>query len=168
MSCIWFLFRCGSVSGLSLWIYSSICLFLHQDHCFSYYSFMVIFPSGGRSFLFFFSSLLCLSYLFLQECLSYSWSSALIYIYFRISLLNSSKMIGIFIGITIHLFPCGSTGKESTQYGRPGFNPWVGKIPWRRERLLTPVFWPGEFHGLYGPWGHKESDAQQSDFHFTS
>ena len=30
-----------------------------------------------------------------------------------------------------------------------GFDPWVGKIPWRRERLLTPVFWPGEFHGLY-------------------
>ena len=28
----------------------------------------------------------------------------------------------------------------------PGFNPWVGKIPWRRERLPTPVFWPGEFH----------------------
>ena len=25
---------------------------------------------------------------------------------------------------------------------------WVGKIPWRRERLPTPVFWPGEFHGL--------------------
>ena len=26
--------------------------------------------------------------------------------------------------------------------GRPGFNPWVGTIPWRRERLPTPVFWP--------------------------
>ena len=24
----------------------------------------------------------------------------------------------------------------------------VGKIPWRRERLPTPVFWPGQFHGL--------------------
>jgi len=31
----------------------------------------------------------------------------------------------------------------------PGFNPWIGKIPWRREWLTTPVFWPGEFHGLY-------------------
>ena len=39
------------------------------------------------------------------------------------------------------------------------FNPWVGKTPWRRERLPTPVFLPGEFHGLYSPWGHKESDA---------
>ena len=29
-----------------------------------------------------------------------------------------------------------------------GFDPWVGKIPWRRERLPTPVFWPGEFLGV--------------------
>ena len=34
---------------------------------------------------------------------------------------------------------------------RPWFDPWVGKIPWRREWLPTPVFWPGEFHGLYSP-----------------
>ena len=44
------------------------------------------------------------------------------------------------------------------QCGKPGFDPWVGKVPWRRERLPTSVFWPGEFHGLYGPWGHKELD----------
>ena len=47
------------------------------------------------------------------------------------------------------------------QCGRPGFNPWVGKIPWKRERLPTPVFWPGEFHGLYSPWGRKESDMTE-------
>ena len=28
-----------------------------------------------------------------------------------------------------------------------GFDLWVGKIPWRRERLPAPVFWPGEFRG---------------------
>ena len=39
--------------------------------------------------------------------------------------------------------------------------PWVRKIPWRREWLLTPVFWPGEFHGLYSPWGHKELDTPE-------
>ena len=44
---------------------------------------------------------------------------------------------------------------------RPQFNPWVGKIPWRRERQPTPVFWPGEFHGLYSSWGHKESDTTE-------
>ena len=27
------------------------------------------------------------------------------------------------------------------------------------ERIPTPVFWPGELHGLCSPWGHKESDA---------
>ena len=30
--------------------------------------------------------------------------------------------------------------------------------PWRRERLPTPIFWPGEVHGLHSPWGYKESD----------
>ena len=44
---------------------------------------------------------------------------------------------------------------------RSEFDPWVGKIPWRRERLPTPVFWPREFHGLYSPWGRKESDTTE-------
>ena len=38
--------------------------------------------------------------------------------------------------------------KSHLQCGRPGFDPQVGKTPWRRERLPTPVFWPGEFHGI--------------------
>ena len=37
----------------------------------------------------------------------------------------------------------------------PGFYPWVEKIPCRRERLPTPIFWPGEFYGLYDPWSHR-------------
>jgi len=55
--------------------------------------------------------------------------------------------------------------KESAcQCRRPGFDHWVGKILWRREWLPTPVFLPGEFHGLrnlvgFRPWGHKESDT---------
>ena len=49
--------------------------------------------------------------------------------------------------------------KNHMQCRRPGFDPWVGKISWRRERLPTPILWPGEFHGLYSPWGRKESDA---------
>ena len=48
---------------------------------------------------------------------------------------------------------------------RPGFDPWVGKSPWRRERLPAPVFWPGEFHGLYSTWGHKVSDTRDFPFH---
>ena len=43
---------------------------------------------------------------------------------------------------------------------RPGFDPWVGKIPWRRAWQPTPVFLPGESHGQrslvgYSLWGHK-------------
>ena len=38
---------------------------------------------------------------------------------------------------------------------------WVGKIPWRRERLPTPVSWPEEFHGLYSPWSCRESDTAE-------
>ena len=33
--------------------------------------------------------------------------------------------------------------------------------PWRREKLPTPVFWPGESHGQYSPWGHKKSDMTE-------
>ena len=45
-------------------------------------------------------------------------------------------------------FPGGSDGKRiHLQYGKPGFNPWVGKIPWRRAWQPTPVFLLGE-----SPW----------------
>ena len=33
------------------------------------------------------------------------------------------------------------------QFRRPGFDPWVRKIPWRREWQPTAVFLPEEFHG---------------------
>ena len=42
---------------------------------------------------------------------------------------------------------------------------WVGKIPWRRERLPTPVFWPRELRGLEKPVG-LQSQTRLSDFHF--
>ena len=60
-------------------------------------------------------------------------------------------------------FPGGSDGKESySNVGDLGLIPGVGKIPWRRERLPAPVFWPGEFHGLYSPWGGpKELDMTE-------
>ena len=44
--------------------------------------------------------------------------------------------------------PDGSDGKETIcNAGDPGFDPWVGKIPWRRAWKPTPVFLPGE-----SPW----------------
>ena len=55
-------------------------------------------------------------------------------------------------------------GKESTcRCSLLGFDPWVGKIPWRWKWPLTPVLLPGKSPGQrslvgYSPWGHKESD----------
>ena len=59
-------------------------------------------------------------------------------------------------------FPGGSDGKSvynvCLQCGRPGFDPWVGKIHWRRKWQSTPVLLPGKSHGQrslvgYSPWG---------------
>ena len=41
----------------------------------------------------------------------------------------------------------------------------LGSNPWTRERLPTPVFWLGEFHGLYSPQGCKESDTTEQLSH---
>ena len=62
--------------------------------------------------------------------------------------------------------PGGFHGKEPASQcricKRCGFDPWVRKIPWKRTRQLTPVFLPGETHGLaivgYSPYGCKELD----------
>ena len=67
-------------------------------------------------------------------------------------------------------FPGGASGKEPAcqcrRHKRHRFSPWVGKIPWRREWLPTPVFLPGESHGQrslvgYGPQGCKELDTTE-------
>ena len=37
---------------------------------------------------------------------------------------------------------------------------WIRSVGWidplQKGMALTPVFWPGEFHGVYSPWGRKE------------
>ena len=52
------------------------------------------------------------------------------------------------------------------QCRKPRFDPWVGKIPWRREWQPTPGFLPGEVHGQrslvgYSPWDRKELDTAE-------
>ena len=68
------------------------------------------------------------------------------------------------------IFPGSASGKElicqCRRRKRPGFDPWVRKIPWRRKQQPTPVFLPGKSHGqrsLEGssPWGHKELDMTE-------
>ena len=54
----------------------------------------------------------------------------------------------------------------AAQCGRPGFNPWVRKILWRRKWQPTPVLLPGKSHGWrslvgYSPWGRKELDMTE-------
>ena len=53
---------------------------------------------------------------------------------------------------------------------RHWFDPWVGKIPWRRAWQPTPVFLPGESHGQrslagYSPQGHKELNITEATGH---
>ena len=67
------------------------------------------------------------------------------------------------------------SGRESTcQCRRCRFDPWVGKIPWRRKWKPPPVFLPGEFHGQrslvgYSPWGRnrvRHGLATKQQLHF--
>ena len=62
--------------------------------------------------------------------------------------------------------PCGSDVRICLQCWRPRFDPWVGKISWRRKWQSIPVFLPAESHGQrslagYSPWGHKESNRTE-------
>ena len=60
---------------------------------------------------------------------------------------------------------CGSAGKESAcNAGDLSSIPGLGRSTWEdswEKRLPTPVIWPGEFHELYSPWGHKELDTTE-------
>ena len=66
-------------------------------------------------------------------------------------------------------FPGGSDGNESErcnvtclQCGRLGFDPWVGKIPWRRALQPSPVFLPGELHGQRSLVGYCLNRVEKS------
>ena len=70
-------------------------------------------------------------------------------------------------------FPKWLSGEESAcqcrrrrRHRTHGFDPWVGKIPWRRKWQHTLVLLPGESYGQrslegYSPWGCKESDTTE-------
>ena len=54
------------------------------------------------------------------------------------------------------------------QCRRPGFSPWVGKIPWRRQWQPTPVLLPGKSHGRRSPVGYSHDWVTLLHFTFTS
>ena len=82
-------------------------------------------------------------------------------------IINLCKWVHNIKGCNLQYFSGGSDGKSiCLQCGRPRFDPWVGKILWRRKWQHTPVFLPGKSHGWrslagYSPWGCKESDITE-------
>ena len=59
---------------------------------------------------------------------------------------------------------------QRTRLRKHGFDPWVGKIHWRRKWQPTPLFLPGKSQGqrnlvCHSPWGHKELDMWELDTH---
>ena len=71
-----------------------------------------------------------------------------------------SPVLLCFMFLTWGAFLVAQMVKNLLHCGKPRFDPWVGKIPWRREWLPTPVFLPGESHGQrslasYTPWGRR-------------
>ena len=78
-------------------------------------------------------------------------SPILMWLYFLIFLTMNSPllndMLASLVAQMVKLLPA-----------MPGFDPWVGKIPWRRKWQPTPLLLPGKSHGrrsLVGssPWG---------------
>ena len=81
----------------------------------------------------------------------------------------------MYFSICMHLysFPGGASGANARRCERHGFNPWTGKIPWRRAWQSTPVFLPGESYGQrslagYDPWGHKQTWLKWLSIHTHS
>ena len=74
---------------------------------------------------------------------------------------NSKIYLSFSVPYTILSLPRWRSGKESAcQCRRCGFDPWVGKIPWRRKWQMAPMFLPGESQEQrslsgYSTWGHK-------------
>ena len=79
------------------------------------------------------------------------------------NILIGRKLLGFWVALTTHdlVYSSGASGKEpACQCRRHGFDPWVGKILWRKKWLHTQGFLPGESHGQrrlmsYSPWAHK-------------
>ena len=67
----------------------------------------------------------------------------------------------------VYWLPRWLSGKESAcryrRLRRCRFNPWVGKIPWRRKWQPTPVFLLGKSLADYSPWDHEGLDATQHE-----
>ena len=90
----------------------------------------------------------------------------------KVTLAQTSGSRNFHFRITFSLVA--QTVKRLSTMRETGFDPQVGKMPWRREWQSTPVLLPGESHGQrslvgYSPWGRKESDTtERLHFHLHS
>ena len=79
----------------------------------------------------------------------------------KIIITINSSLLGI---IDLNRLPCWLRGKKfASQCRRCRFNPWVGKIPWRRKWQLTSVFLPGKSHGQRSLVGSMGSQRVRHD-----
>ena len=86
---------------------------------------------------------------------------------------SHSSMLSNFLGETtidswasLVAQPVKNPPADAGDIKRRGFNPWDGKIPWRRAWRPTLIFLPGKFHGqrsleAYSLWSCKESDKTE-------
>ena len=80
------------------------------------------------------------------------------------------EWVAMLMGLGQGVFPGSSDGKVSClRWGRPGFDPRTGKIPWKWKWQPTPIFLHGKFHGQsslvgYSPWDDKKSDTTKGLF----
>ena len=78
----------------------------------------------------------------------------------------SKVMSLLFNMLSFGAFPGGASGKEPAcqcrRHKRCGFNPWVGKIHWRRKWQPTPAFLPGESHGQRSLTGYRVHEVTKS------
>ena len=89
---------------------------------------------------------------------------------------NIPRLLSVWAWLNCLTFLVAQMWSVCLHCGSPGFNPWVGKISWRREWQPTPVFLPGKSDGWrslvgYSPWGGKESDMTEwlhFQFHINS
>ena len=65
-------------------------------------------------------------------------------------------------------FPSDTSSKQHAcewkRQKRHGFNPWIGKMPWKRVRQHTPLFLPGDSHGQKSLWGYRGSQRVRQDW----
>ena len=122
------------------------------------------------SFFFFFSCWYLNSFSFLNKIFIISWIVFAANSCIKVLITNTLKCVLIW---KWGGFPGDSEGKASVclQFRRPGFDPPVGKIPWRRKWQPTPLLLPGEFHGQrslvgYSLWDRRETHRTEQ-LHFS-